>query len=137
MSPKERRSGPSACKAPTHPYFSTGQSGAPNLSWLKDKPLHVCGPGCGHTSGIEMEKKVAQEKVVQEKVAFDESMETVPPEIPVVPSTGNRGMVPRGGDQLCLDCDEPESAHTSPILSLGVIVGYAHPENSCRRFVER
>lgn len=44
---------------------------------------------------------------------------------------------PGNPDPLCEDCDEPLSAHTSPILRDGEVVGLANPENSCRRFIPR
>ena len=91
-----------------------------DLPWLKG-PAHQCGPRCNHKSGLPKEEG--------------------PPEIPVEPSAGNRGTVPRGDtptlDPICEDCSEPESAHTSPILRDGVVVGLACPTNSCKRFVPR
>lgn len=90
------------------------------LSYLRGVKAHVCGGDCPHRAGTSTDTKVAPES-------------NSPPE----PSGGSAGMGPDGGDQLCDDCSEPESAHTSPILKDGVVVGLAHPGNSCRRFVER
>ncbi len=86
------------------------------LSFLKGVTPHECSGRCTHAAGINKEESAGRVASPVERAA---------PQGPPAPSL----------DPLCADCDEPLSAHTSPVLRDGVVVDVACPTNSCKRFV--
>jgi hypothetical protein len=86
------------------------------IPWLRNA-AHDCGPSCKyHHAGTGSK---------------DEGRGVSTPS-----EGGSKDPAPSPTDPLCADCTEPLSAHTSPILKDGEVIGLANPENSCRRFVE-